>query len=256
MKRILPTTIMALALIWAAASGETIRKEFGLAMGSELVMDVDTGGDVYISGWDKEKIEVKVHVSGADPDEYDIDSHEKSSGLEISADYRSRRGRNRGDFEFDLKVPRRLDIEIDNRGGAVHISDVEGRIGGKTMGGGVGFRNVQGDIEFTTMGGDITASEIKGYLKLKTMGGGITVTDSEADGKVSTMGGNILIENVKGDLKGSTMGATWSIEIPTGRGTIRRIKLKSRLPDTESHCIREVSSDKRPPLFLRRSRCQ
>lgn len=206
MKRVLLTTILALALLALTAAGQTIRKEFDLAMGGKLEIDLDTGGDVYISSWDKEKVAVKVHVSGLDEDEYKIDFDKKSSGLEITTDYRGRWERHNGEFEFDLKVPRKFDIEVETNGGAVHVSEVEGRIDGKTMGGGLEFTKVTGDINFTTMGGEIKVSGTKGYLKLKTMGGGVTVTDSEADGKVSTMGGSILIENVKGDLKGSTMG--------------------------------------------------
>jgi DUF4097 and DUF4098 domain-containing protein YvlB len=206
MKRILLTTILALAMLGMTAYGQTIRKEFDLAMGGKLEMDLDTGGDVYISGWDKDKLAVKVHISGVDEDEYKIDFDKRSSGLEIRTDYRGRWERHDGEFEFDLKVPRKFDLEIDTKAGAVHVADVDGRVDGKTMGGGLDFRNINGDIEFTTMGGEIEVSGTKGYLRLKTMGGGITVTDSEADGKVSTMGGSILIENVKGDLKGSTMG--------------------------------------------------
>jgi hypothetical protein len=200
------TTILALALLGMTANGQTIRKEFDLAKGGKLEIDLGTGGDVYISGWDKDKVAVKVHVSGVDEDEYKIDFDKKSSGLEITTDYRGRWERHNGDFEFDLKVPRKFDIEVETNGGTVQVADVEGKISGKTMGGGLDFENVTGDIDFTTMGGEVEVSRTKGHLKLKTMGGGITVTDSEADGKVSTMGGSVLIENVKGNLKGSTMG--------------------------------------------------
>ncbi len=205
MKKILLITALALAVANMGVAG-TIKKEFDIGMGKKLVMDLETGGGIFISGWDKEKVAVKVHVSGVDEDDYDLDFDTRSSGVKISADYRKRWGRHDGDFEFDVKVPEKFDIEIESSGGGIHIVNVEGDISGNTAGGGLDFTNIRGDIDFRTMGGEIRVSGIKGHLNLKTMGGGITVTDSEADGKVSTMGGSILIEDVKGSLEGSTMG--------------------------------------------------
>ena len=64
MRRLLLTTILVLAMLGMTANGQTIRKEFDLAKGGKLEIDLGTGGDVYISGWDKDKVAVKVHVSG------------------------------------------------------------------------------------------------------------------------------------------------------------------------------------------------
>ncbi len=216
MRKFLLATIMVMALA-NLCFGQTIKKEFDIGMGNELVLDLGTGGGIYISGWDEEKVAVKVHISGVDEDDYDLDFDAGSSSIKISSDYSSRWGRHDGDFEFDIKVPERFDIEIESSGGSVHITGVEGEISGSTAGGGLVFSKVSGDIDFRTMGGEITASEVKGQLRLETMGGGITITDSEADGRVSTMGGNILMEHVKGNLKGSTMGGNVTYRDVSGR---------------------------------------
>ena len=216
MKKVLLITVLALAMANMGIAG-TIEKEFDIGMGKKLVLDLETGGGVYISGWDKEKVAVEVHISGVDEDDYDLDFDARSSIIRIRTDYRKRWGRHDGDFEFDIKVPEKFDIEIESSGGGIHIADVEGDISGNTAGGRLDFTNVRGDIDFKTMGGEIRVSGVKGHLNLKTMGGGITVTDSEADGKVSTMGGSILIEDVKGSLKGSTMGGNVIYRKVSGR---------------------------------------
>jgi DUF4097 and DUF4098 domain-containing protein YvlB len=218
MKKILLITALALAMANIGVAG-TIEKEFDIAMGKKLVMNLETGGSVYISGWGKEKVAIKVHVYGVDDDDYDLDFDTRSSGIEISTDYRGRWRRNDGDFEFDLKVPKKFDIEIESTGGAVHINGIEGKIGGETGGGSLDLTDIKGDIDFRTMGGEIDVSRVKGYLSLKTMGGGITITDSEADGKVSSMGGSILIEDVKGNLEGSTMGGNVIYRNVSGRSS-------------------------------------
>jgi DUF4097 and DUF4098 domain-containing protein YvlB len=216
MKRVLMVMVLVPAIA-GIGGAETIKKDFDIGMGQKLELDLETGGGIYISGWDKEKVAVTVHVFGVDKDDYDLDFDARSSVIRIRSDYRRRWGRHDGDFEFDIKVPERFDIEVESSGGTVHIADVEGEISGGTAGGSLDFTNVNGNIDFRTMGGEIRASEIKGHLRLETMGGGITVTDSEADGKISTMGGNILIEHVKGNLKGSTMGGNVIYRDVTGR---------------------------------------
>lgn len=216
MKKVLLVTVLVMALA-NLCFGQTIKKDFDIGMGNKLILDLETGGGVYISGWDKEKVAVKVHISGVDEDDYDLDFDAGSSRIRISSDYNRRWGRHDGDFEFVIKVPEKFDIEIESSGGGVHIADVEGEISGMTAGGTLDFTNITGDIDFRTMGGEIRASEVKGQLRLETMGGGITITDSEADGKVSTMGGNIMMEHVKGNLKGSTMGGNVIYRDVSGR---------------------------------------
>ena len=73
-------------------------------------------------------------------------------------------------------------------GGAIRISEIEGRLNGKTM------------------GGEVRPSNIKGDLDLSTMGGEINLTNSEVDGTLSTMGGKVVFEDVIGNVKGSSMG--------------------------------------------------
>ena len=51
-----------------AAPGRTIEKSFPVPMGGKLVLDLDTGGNVEIAGWDKPEIAVTVAIGGDDAD--------------------------------------------------------------------------------------------------------------------------------------------------------------------------------------------
>ncbi len=213
--------MMVLTLVGIGYAG-TIEKEFDIAKGNKLILDLETGGSIYISGWDKDKVAVKVHVSRIDSDEYDIDFDAGSSRIRITSDHKGswfKRHNRGGHFEFDIKVPSKFDIEVETMGGEVNIVDVAGKISGETMGGDLDFRNIEGDIDFQTMGGGIRVEKVTGFLNLETMGGNITISDSKADGKVSTMGGKILIEDVDGNLKGSTMGGKVTYRNVTGRSS-------------------------------------
>ena len=221
MKRMIIIVATALAL-QNFSYADTIEKEFDIGMGKKLSLDLKTGGAVYIAGWDKDKALVKVHVFGIDEDEYVLVFEAGASELRITSDYEGkwgRRNRRGGDFEFDIRVPAKFDIDIETMGREIAIADVEGIIAGKTMGGDLDFRNIRGDIDFETMGGEIRVEKPTGVLNLETKGGDITVVDSKADGKVTTFGGKILIENVEGNLKGSTMGGNVTYDNVTGQSS-------------------------------------
>ena len=172
-----------------ASTDRTIERSFPLQMGGRLSLDLETGGEVAITGWDKPEIFVTIDIGGADADEAHVEFDQKSSSLGIHSDCSKKRHVHL-DMRFTIKVPERCDVSIDSKGGAFTVEGVEGDLSGKTM------------------GGALQLTGVKGTIGLETMGGSVTVEDSEADGTVSTMGGSVLIRRVKGNLKGSTMGGT------------------------------------------------
>jgi DUF4097 and DUF4098 domain-containing protein YvlB len=171
-----------------AFAQETIEKEFKVAMGKRLDLNLKTGGSVEISGWDKELLTAKVYLDGRDWEDCKVDFKETSSGVQIHSSFIGKWRNHSTDVRCEIKVPKRFDLEIQTMGGEVSIMNVEGEISGKTM------------------GGKLQLSGLKGKIDLTTMGGNITLTSSDLDGKVHTMGGQVLLQDVKGSVKGSSMG--------------------------------------------------
>ncbi len=181
-----------------AGTDRTIEKSFPVQMGGRLMLDLDTGGGVDITGWDKPEIAVRIDIGGDDADRVDVEFDDGPSYLNIHSDC-SKKRRVDVDVHFTIKVPKRCDVRIESMGGGVTIEGVEGNLSGKTMGGALELARVKGEID------------------LETMGGRVRVEDSEAEGKVHTMGGEVVIRNVKGNLKGSTMGGAVTYDNVTGR---------------------------------------
>jgi len=179
--------IFASSQILSARGEKVIVKEFGAKRGGELVLDIETGGKISITGWDKELVKVEVRLDGRDADRFEIDFDERPGGLEIETDY-SGRGCGSCDVEMEILVPSEFDVTVGSMGGSICIG------------------NVTGDFEGKTMGGDIELSTLEGRVCLTTYGGDITVERSKLDGRVKTMGGDISIADVEGDIKGSSMG--------------------------------------------------
>jgi DUF4097 and DUF4098 domain-containing protein YvlB len=195
-----------IAITGVSVSGDTIEKSFDISSGKKLEMDLDTGGSIAITGWDKDEVEVKVYLSGRDWESCDIEFDENSSGLEITSDFDSYRRNRRARVEFEIKVPKKFDLDLETNGGEIELDNVEGDLQGKTLGGSLDLQNLKGDIYFRTNGGSIDCSNIKGEADLKTNGGSINCSDSEINGRAHTNGGSVRMRNVAGDFKCTTNG--------------------------------------------------
>ena len=184
-KRVLLTTFIATACaaFTAAAAGET--RSFPAASGSKLIIDLDAGGDVEISGTGGGS--ATVSYTGSCRPGCDVEIKEVAGGIRVSNEFGGVGGGS-SDVEFKIAVPARFDVEVQSMGGGISIAGVEGKFRGKTHGGELTLRDVRGEADLTTMGGQIT------------------LTDSDLDGELKTMGGEVLFENVVGDVKGSSMG--------------------------------------------------
>lgn len=184
-------------VVFAGETDETIENQFEIEAGKRLVLDIETGGEIVVTGWDKDLVKVVVDLDGKDCEYFEIDFDESSKGLEIETEYSKKKIRH-CDVDIQIMVPMVFDIKIESMGGDLKIEKVEGEFKGRTM------------------GGDIELHQLKGYVALTTYGGEIEVRNSELDGKVKTMGGDILISEVEGDIKGSSMGGEVTYHKVTG----------------------------------------
>lgn len=171
-----------------AFSQETIRRSFNVSSGQKLTLTLKAGGEIRITGWERPVVSVDVLLKGRDSKNTTVDFEQTSGGVRVTSRHIHQQANNSAGLEFDVSVPKRFDLAIDSMGGAIRISEIEGRLSGKTM------------------GGELRLSNIKGDLDLSTMGGEINLTNSEVDGTLSTMGGNVVFEDVVGNVKGSSMG--------------------------------------------------
>jgi DUF4097 and DUF4098 domain-containing protein YvlB len=186
MKRML---LGLMALSWSLAfSQETIRRSFNVSPGQMLTLTLKTGGEIRITGWDRPVVSVDGLSKGRDGKNATVEFEQTNAGVQVTSRYIHQQDNKNASLEFDVSVPKRFDVAIDSMGGAIRISEIEGRLNGKTM------------------GGELRLSNIKGNVDLSTMGGEINLTNSEVDGTLSTMGGNVVFEDVIGNVKGSSMG--------------------------------------------------
>ncbi len=177
------------------------RKEFEVKPGGRLRVDLKTGGDLVVTGWDKDRVLVEVFARGRNKDNIKLEIEKSRGGVEIKADFEKRRRRNNIDMVITVSVPKEYDVKFETVGGDIEISGVRGEFSGQTCG---------GDMEF---------ADLRGRLKVTTLGGDISVKHSELDGYVKTLGGDVGIDDVTGDLKGSTLGGDVTYnDVKRGKG--------------------------------------
>ena len=75
-------SILAVSLVYA----DNIKREFDMSKGGLLKVNSEIGGEIYIRGWDQNKVEVKGDVTGLDPEDYEVSYDVTSTVLEIEID--------------------------------------------------------------------------------------------------------------------------------------------------------------------------
>lgn len=165
-----------------------VKKEFDVNPGGKVTIDLKTGADIEIKGWDKNLLSATALIDDDKENSIEFNFDKSGNNVEIISNYSHRNKHNSSNAKLVLKVPKKFNVEFNTMGGDVNITFVEGNIEGKTM------------------GGELELLNLKGVLDVVTMGGEITLKNSEVDGKVKTMGGEVLVENVKGDVNASSMG--------------------------------------------------
>ncbi|MFC2087983.1 DUF4097 domain-containing protein [Calditrichota bacterium] len=203
--------LLAISLFGTLFGSDKVTKEIKVNAGEKLEVDLDTGGDIEVTGWEKNLVSVIVFIEDYDKEDYDISIEKYSKGVSVNIDSR-RHHRRSGNLVAKINVPSKFDLELKTMGGDVKIESVGGMIEGETMGGDLVLTKLNGKIEFSTMGGDI-------YLK-----------NSELDGEVSTMGGDVEFEDVIGDVKGSSMGGDVvykNVKKKDGRSTGKEVNIST-----------------------------
>jgi DUF4097 and DUF4098 domain-containing protein YvlB len=201
------TILSSLALAAASDQDKGTTKSFSVSKNGLLEVAI-SGGDIKISGWDKD--EVLVRAIGIEVDDLDqLDMHQ--TGKTVSVRFHSSWGPS-SDFRLDISVPSQFDLELENSGGDIKIDGpLAGTLRGSTSAGNIKLGDLGGTIRMETSGGDIQTGNIRGDLNISTSGGDIRLGTISGEAEISTSGGEIIMENVGKQLRAQTSGGNIQI---------------------------------------------
>jgi beta-lactamase regulating signal transducer with metallopeptidase domain len=151
-----------------------------------LILDLRTGGNVVISGWDKPQVLVRASLGGRDWRVTRVNLTPENGDARLETDFTVRGNNQSSRHTFEISVPRNYNVRLSSSGGSLSITGVDGRFTGHTGGGEINIEKAGGEAHIQTGGGDI-------YIH-----------DSRLSGSVSTGGGLVRIIANTGDLDGSS----------------------------------------------------
>lgn len=151
-----------------------------------LILDLRTGGNVVISGWDKSQVLVRASLGGRDWRVTRVNLTPENGDARLETDFTVRESNQSSRHAFKISVPRNYNVRLSSSGGSLSITGVDGRFTGHTGGGEINIEKAGGEAHIQTGGGDI-------YIR-----------DSRLSGSVSTGGGLVRIIGNTGDLDGSS----------------------------------------------------
>ncbi|HJQ36609.1 MAG TPA: M56 family metallopeptidase, partial [Thermoanaerobaculia bacterium] len=190
-RRIAVIAALSVALILVPLAGArptplTLDRTVEAQPGGTLVLDLETGADLKITGDDSRRVELHAKLGGRDAVHTVVDMQAVDSEVLVTSKFNQRSGTQSSSHDFTLRVPRQFNVRLKSAGGDLTMSDVEGR------------------FEGSTGGGEIDLTRVRGTARLSTGGGDVLVTNSQLDGKITTGGGTVRFEGVSGGLRGSS----------------------------------------------------
>jgi DUF4097 and DUF4098 domain-containing protein YvlB len=232
----------------AETAYDQIEETYAFAAGSRLSV-TNTNGDIYIEPWDRDealivaKKKVKTRRGDAEEalEELRVEIDVDGSGIEIDTYYPSWKklfgwSEVSASVDYDIKVPRRADLDVKTTNGEVEIEGIEGRIRLRSTNGGLSVSDAAGSVSAGTTNGGIQVEldqvDAGSEMDFETTNGGIRLyLPSQIQASVSARTTNGTIETdfpvaVQGTfrrnrLEGEINGGGPLLELRTTNGSIR-----------------------------------
>lgn len=145
--------------------------------GEAIQVDLNSGGEVRIVGWERESVEVRASGRGRPNPVVSLTRGE--GGVRLASSFAS--GENKiGSDHFEIRVPASAQLMIRSAMGGIAVDGVRGSVSGHTG------------------GGDIQLDRLDGEVQLSTGRGEVLISDSDVTGEVRTIAGDLRLRNVKG----------------------------------------------------------
>jgi DUF4097 and DUF4098 domain-containing protein YvlB len=204
---------------------EDFSKTLPLKAGERFSLD-NVNGDVTVSTWKEDKVEIKA-VKVARDDEKDLKDVEirveqMAGHVSVKAIWPKIRRHFNVSVEFDIKVPAGVILdEVETVNGDVEVTGRYGRAGVGTTNGSVTVMDASGEFSLSTTNGGIQVDRFEGRLDAETTNGNIRLEELKFKDGVSaeTTNGSITLaiaspENLNANLLARTTNGHITVDFP------------------------------------------
>jgi DUF4097 and DUF4098 domain-containing protein YvlB len=221
LQTLLIVIILIIAWFFAMdASSYQAEKEFNLNLQAEGIkmFEIDCGsGYLRVKGVEGLKqIEVDATLITKGIDEEDVEEFknkhvklkleqdgkkarlisEIKSGFSVSSLFK----RKEACINLDVRIPKNLDLEIDDGSGSIEVSNVNGNVEVDDGSGSIEIVNIKGWVNIDDGSGSTILENIGGKVKVNDGSGTIKITDVGGDVDVDDSSGTLSIYNIKGSV--------------------------------------------------------
>ena len=204
---------------------EDFSKTLPLKAGERFSLD-NVNGDVIVSTWKEDKVEIKA-VKVARDDEKDLKDVEiqveQSAGhVSVKAIWPKFRRHFNVNVDFDIKVPEGVILdEVETVNGGVEVTGRYGRADVGTTNGSVTIEDASGDFNVSTTNGGIQVDRFEGRLDAETTNGNIRLEELKFKDGISadTTNGSITLaiaspESLNANLLARTTNGHITVDFP------------------------------------------
>ena len=194
---------------------------------SVLNVEGSPNGGVSIKGWDKSDILIRAcKMVGAETQE---EAQALLNQLTISAengrvrvqspDKNALGHRQNWVVQFRIYVPRDLAVEASVHNGGLALSNLAGKINGRSLNGGIAISQSGGDdlIELYATNGGISLKDVEGKVNAKSANGGISLNDVEGKVNAKSANGGISMSGGKGEVRLHSQNGGLVVRLPEGQ---------------------------------------
>jgi len=217
--RSLLSLVLAFVIAGSAVSAQKrFEKKFQVSPGGTLTINTDAGS-VKVIGGSSNEVSVVADIRGRERDVEDFEITADQSGNNVDVRGKLKKGGswfwNSTDIDVDytITVPRQYAARMHTAGGNLTVSDLKGKVDGKTSGGNVSIGGTEGDVDLETSGGSVDADHCTGALRMRTSGGEIDVRAVTGDVDLGTSGGDVKISDVDGKVRAETSGGNMYVKV-------------------------------------------
>jgi len=165
-------------------------------------------GEVVVRTWDRDAVQIRADHSSSR--HIDIDRRGSAIDVEVAAD----RGMGiAGSVDFQLTVPRGMDLSIDGMALEVDIQGTEGEVDVNTIHGNITLVGGRGSISLESVNGEVLVEGAEGDMDITGVSGNVTVRNSSGDIYVDGVGGSVTLQGVTSrDVEAGTVGGSLRFE--------------------------------------------
>lgn len=165
-------------------------------------------GEVVVRTWDRDAVQIQADH----PSNRYVEINKRGSTIQIEVEAERGMGLT-GSVDFQLTVPREMDLSIEGMAIEVDIEGAGGDVDVNTVHGSITLSGGRGKISLESVNGSISVDGAEGDLDVTGVAGGVDLRSCTGDIKVEAVGGSVTLEGIRsGDVEVGTVGGTLRFE--------------------------------------------